>query len=81
MICPKCFTVEKEDGLRCHKCGAQLQTGIFRQPLPQTREALPPDADGSGAPFSRRTNMIVIGVLLVAALALLVVLAMLDAPA
>jgi hypothetical protein len=79
MICPKCFTVEKEDGLRCHKCGAQLQTGVFRQPLPMTREAAPPQ--NAGGRFSGRTSLVVVAVLAAAALALLLVLSALDVPA
>jgi hypothetical protein len=79
MICPKCFAVEKGDGLRCHKCGAQLQTGVFRQSLPPTGETTPPER--TGADLSRGTSLIVLVVLVAVAIALLVVLAALDAPA
>jgi uncharacterized membrane protein YvbJ len=76
VICPKCFSIQKDDGLRCHKCGAQLQTGVFRRPLPDIQAD--PVPEDRGARLSRRTSLVVMAVLAVSALALLLLLTALD---
>ena len=78
MICPKCFTVEAEDGLRCRKCGAQLHTGVFRSPVPPVQDSQP--APQRPQRVSPRTTLIAGSVLVVAVLLLVLALTWLSNP-
>lgn len=76
LICPKCFTIESEGSLRCRKCGAQLHTGVFQQPIIQT----PPETTGAKPARlgSLRANAIAVGAFAVAVLALVLILTLLE---